>query len=302
MSGHERTYIRDEALIRRHHMWGLSCSAVDLGFTMVEYNARKPVAIVEYRPHGSKPVDLSHPMYRTLKWMADKCGIPFFIVLYKPGVWWFVVHPANRLAITFFNGSTHFSEYDYVQKLYELRGFALEKDFIPLKQATIRSSDKLCAVQPENVMTISCLAVVPEADSWPVHREMSLRHREWGLNCPAVDLDYLLIDFNHCVPVCILEYKYMTSPTNDSNTTATLRLAEHCGIPYFGAQYNNRAWWFIVSAYRIGQGIVPGDEKKRYNEQSFREFLYELRDRAVAKNIKSTLAKLATDEPPEWVE
>lgn len=36
---------------------------------------------------------------------------------------------------------------------------------------------------------------------------ISARHRLWGFNCPAVDLDFLLVEFNVGLPVALIEYK-----------------------------------------------------------------------------------------------
>ena len=36
---------------------------------------------------------------------------------------------------------------------------------------------------------------------------LSDRHREWGFNCPSVDLDFLMVEYNIGLPVALVEYK-----------------------------------------------------------------------------------------------
>lgn len=37
---------------------------------------------------------------------------------------------------------------------------------------------------------------------------ISSRHRVWGFNCPAVDLDFLVAEYNVGKPVALIEYKH----------------------------------------------------------------------------------------------
>ena len=37
---------------------------------------------------------------------------------------------------------------------------------------------------------------------------ISARHRHWGFNCPAVDLDFLIVEYNVGKPVGLIEYKH----------------------------------------------------------------------------------------------
>lgn len=39
-------------------------------------------------------------------------------------------------------------------------------------------------------------------------RELSQRHRRWGFNCPAVDLDFLMVEYHLGVPVAVVDYKH----------------------------------------------------------------------------------------------
>lgn len=39
-------------------------------------------------------------------------------------------------------------------------------------------------------------------------RELSQRHRSWGFNCPAVDLDFLMLEYHLGTPVAVVDYKH----------------------------------------------------------------------------------------------
>src|ERR1700676_3377212 len=46
-------------------------------------------------------------------------------------------------------------------------------------------------------------------------QEISARHRDWGTDCPAVDIDFFLTEYNHGKPVALIEYKLYTVDTVD---------------------------------------------------------------------------------------
>jgi len=50
-------------------------------------------------------------------------------------------------------------------------------------------------------------AVRQERTGWR-DQSISARHRIWGFNCPAVDLDFLMVEYNLGLPVGLVEYKH----------------------------------------------------------------------------------------------
>lgn len=40
--------------------------------------------------------------------------------------------------------------------------------------------------------------------------ELSGRHRIWGFNCPAVDLDFLMVEYNLGIAIAVVEYKHLS--------------------------------------------------------------------------------------------
>jgi hypothetical protein len=126
----ERTGWRDEAISKRHRMWGFNCPAVDLDFLMVEYNLGEPVGLIEYKHEGAQKPNLLHPTYRAIMKLADLASLPFCIVLYNNTDWWFKVTPVNERAKAVFAGIAEFSELEFVSKLYEMRSRVIETEVL----------------------------------------------------------------------------------------------------------------------------------------------------------------------------
>ena len=63
----ERSGWRDEGISRRHRLWGVSCSATDIDFLLVEYIYNTPKAIIEYKNEHAPPQKLSASQYQVLK-------------------------------------------------------------------------------------------------------------------------------------------------------------------------------------------------------------------------------------------
>ena len=90
--------------------------------------------------------------------------------------------------------------------------------------------------------------------------ELSERHGHWGFNCPAVDLDFVMMEYNHGKPCALVEYKHKNARKPDP-THATYRalidLADghhtlmdgaytHTPLACFVATYNPSVWSFSV--------------------------------------------------------
>ena len=134
--------------------------------------------------------------------------------------------------------------------------------------------------------------------------EISKRHRKWGYNCPAVDLDFVVAEYNHGKPVALVEYKERRwDPANTSNATynALKALADgYCdgSIPFLIAVYDTDEWWFVVypmndaaeAHYRHCIGVP-------ISEQRFVKSLYLLRKSVLTAEDERAIAKLNTAEP-----
>ena len=125
--GTERTGWRDEALSRRHRMYGLNCPAVDIDFLMLEYDSGMPKALIEYKHEFAEETSLTHASYRALRHLAVMGRIPFFVVRYTYE-WRYTVIPACNLAETYVPVRVEMAEDEYVELLYAVRGRVMPED------------------------------------------------------------------------------------------------------------------------------------------------------------------------------
>lgn len=83
--------------------------------------------------------------------------------------------------------------------------------------------------------------------------ELSRRHGCWGFNCPAVDLDFVMMEYNHGKPCALVEYKHiMARPVDPNHATyrALVCLANgyrYGQLPCFIARYDPADWSFVVT-------------------------------------------------------
>lgn len=108
---------------------------------------------------------------------------------------------------------------------------------------------------------------------------LSQRHRKWGWDCPAVDLDFLFLEYDKGEPVAIIEYKHeRASPQYASHPTyqAMIRLGTRAGVPVFASRYKDDfSVWNVVSLNELATKILP--QRKAMTEREWVTFLYQLR-------------------------
>ena len=108
---------------------------------------------------------------------------------------------------------------------------------------------------------------------------LSNRHRKWGWDCPAVDLDFLFLEYDKGQPVAIVEYKHeKASPQWAVHPTyqAMINLGTRAGVPVFAARYKDDfSEWKIVPLNDIAKEKCPA--RVTMTEREWVTFLYELR-------------------------
>lgn len=87
-----------------------------------------------------------------------------------------------------------------------------------------------------------------ESTGWR-DEEISKRHRLYGLNVPAVDVDFLLIEYDTGKPTAIIDYKTASSPLWDNeraNKKVLGGLYDEDGqqLPFFIVRYDSTNWRF----------------------------------------------------------
>ena len=128
-------------------------------------------------------------------------------------------------------------------------------------------------------------------DEW-----ISRKHRDWGWDCPAVDLDFLLVEYNLGVPAGLIEYKhhagYPTRQIDARHPTyrALVALANACRVPALITFY-----WPEHAAFQVqplnehAADIYPDD--RILSEYAYVGGLYKMRSRTVAAEVGENLSR-----------
>lgn len=125
---------------------------------------------------------------------------------------------------------------------------------------------------------VSTLPVKPERTGWRDLR-LSQRHRTWGWDCPAVDLDLLFLEYDKGMPVAIVEYKHENAPpqyASQPNYQALINLGNRADLPVFAVRYTNDfEWWEVVPLNELAKKWCP--ERKQMTESDWVRLLYQMR-------------------------
>lgn len=135
--------------------------------------------------------------------------------------------------------------------------------------------------------------------------DLSKRHRAWGFNCPAVDLDFLMVEYNLGKAVVIVEYKHFrASMPNVQHPTyrALADLADNYsgingGLPFIVVFYWPDSW--AMRVYPINGKAKLLLHQVACRDMSEREYvtmLYQIRALAIEQSVLRTLH---TEMPPE---
>lgn len=120
---------------------------------------------------------------------------------------------------------------------------------------------------------------------------LSQRHRKWGLAVPAIDLDFILLEYDRGKPTAIIEYKgEHAAPQFPSHPSylALSHLGEAAGLPVFVVRYaQDFSWWKISPLNNVAKRMLP--ERVEVNEQMFVTWLYNLRGLEPPKEIFKNL-------------
>lgn len=133
--------------------------------------------------------------------------------------------------------------------------------------------------------------VAPERTGW---RDIGLssRHRDYyGFNCPAVDVDFLLLEYDRGVPAALVEYKheyvFRIKPDHPSYQALT-SLADASGIPCFVTRYARDYRWYEPRPLNDrARELRP--MAKRMTEKQWVGLLYRIRGREMPYDIASKL-------------
>jgi hypothetical protein len=140
---------------------------------------------------------------------------------------------------------------------------------------------------------------------------ISRRHREYGLDCAATDIDFILLEYSvqpdgtyrrgafNAIPKALFEYKHWNADRKKSihsaSNKAVYRLAQLADLPFFMAFYDPEIWCFDV--FPFGKKAEAYLETPlRMSEQNYVRLLYRIRMRppkeSIIKQLKDEIHEL----------
>ena len=125
--------------------------------------------------------------------------------------------------------------------------------------------------------------VRPERTGWR-DAALSQRHRAWGFDCPAVDIDFLLIEYDNSEPVALVEYKHeRAQPIRASHPSiqAIAKLGARAALPVFLVRYaEDISWWQVSPLNHPVEKFVAS--QTYMSELEWIDLLYAIRSRPTA--------------------
>lgn len=125
-----------------------------------------------------------------------------------------------------------------------------------------------------------------EKTGWRDQR-ISERHRRWGWDCPAADVDFLMLEYDRGKAAALVEYKHeMAAPQYPTHPTyrALIDLGNRAGIPVFGVRYaDDWSWWRVTPLNGWAKKWVP--KQTRMTEEDWITLLYRIRGIEVPSDL-----------------
>ena len=137
-------------------------------------------------------------------------------------------------------------------------------------------------------------------DSW-----ISDKHRDWGYDLPATDIDFMLLEYDQMKPITLIEHKTVGCWKQFGKETVlrwhapVATLATMAGLPSYLCLYEKHPAAFYVMATNEIAERVPGrngcfgSEMIPMSERQYVAFLYHLRNRPLPSVLVSELESVA---------
>lgn len=117
--------------------------------------------------------------------------------------------------------------------------------------------------------------------------ELSQRHRQWGWNCPAVDLDFLFLEYDNGKATAVVEYKNeRAAAVNAVHPTyqALIDLGNRAQVPVFVVRYSSDfSRWLVSPMNRHAREHMQS--ATAMSEAQYVAFLYRVRGRDVPSGL-----------------
>ena len=130
--------------------------------------------------------------------------------------------------------------------------------------------------------------------------DISNRHRLWGWACPAVDIDFLMCEYNFNQPAGIIEYKHHNIGSINENNSSYKVIKNLCDqrinpIPFFVVLYWRDVWAFRVIPMN-GKAETFVNQPTTMTEYDYVSLLYKIRRNVVKEEIADKLNRALPDE------
>ena len=117
--------------------------------------------------------------------------------------------------------------------------------------------------------------------------KLSRWHRTLGVNCPAVDVDFLLVEYDHGKASALIEYKNeYASPQKASHPSyqALIDLGDRADVPVIACRYKtDLSQFFVVPLNNKAKSIIP--ERTTMDEVDYIRLLYRIRGRECPESV-----------------
>ena len=118
---------------------------------------------------------------------------------------------------------------------------------------------------------------------------LSEEHRRWGWDCPATDIDFLLVEYSYGKAKALVEYKgekaavqIATHPTY--RALIDLADADREAVPLFVCRYaDDFSFWIVTPLNDCAKRILPSHAK--LSKQGWVTFLYRMRGLALPAGL-----------------
>ena len=108
---------------------------------------------------------------------------------------------------------------------------------------------------------------------------LSARHRQWGWDCPAIDIDFLMIEYDRGKASAIVEYKNEHAAPqfiNHPSYRALIDLGNKAGLPVFACRYSSDFLnWCVTPLNNFAVKFCP--KQTTMTEQEWVALLYRTR-------------------------
>ena len=136
--------------------------------------------------------------------------------------------------------------------------------------------------------------VRPERSGWR-DEAMSRRHREWGFDCPAVDVDFLMVEYDASTAVAMVEYKNgqskLATTLNNPSIKAIEGVANAAKIPFLIVAYETDfRLWTVAPGNELAKVAIGAPGWQYWTELQYVEFLYKLRGLSLPPELRASLS------------